>query len=283
MIPRTIITYLIDGNPSWIKTVEFSNRLIKWVSIPRKDFKDSLSRDELKFSGVYMLLWADEDNNDLAYIWQATVLSKRIWDHYKDTNKDFWNTAICFTYKDGSLTESDINFLEKQIILEARKINRYKIINSTSGNNWLIQEHRIPDMVEFIDDLKILLVNLWYSVLKEMVSKKELENQENIYYLTARWSEAKWIYTEEWFLILKNSKISIDNVNCLKQNDIIKRNNFIDQKCIEKDNKFYTKEDILVTTPSLASFLISWWWYNWWTAWKDIHGKTLDENIRQKN
>lgn len=283
MIPRTIITYLINWNPSGIKTVEFSNRLIKWISIPRKDFKDSLSRNELKFSWVYMLLWVDEDDNDLAYIWQATVLSRRISDHYKDIKKDFWNNVVCFTYKDWSLTESDINFLEKELINEARKINRYKIINWTIWNNWLIQEHRIPDMVEFIEDLKILLVNLGYSVLKEMASKQELENEDNIYYLSARWSDAKWIYTEEWFLVLKNSKISLDNVNCLRKNDIIKRNKFINEKCVELNNFFYTKENILMKTPSLASFLISWGWYNWWTVWKDIHGKTLDENIRQKD
>ena len=54
MKPRTIVTYLIDGNPAWIKTVEFSNRLIKWISIPRKYLKDSLKRDELKYSWIYI-------------------------------------------------------------------------------------------------------------------------------------------------------------------------------------------------------------------------------------
>lgn len=118
--PKTIITYLLEGNPQWIKTVEFSNRLIKWVSIPRKDFQVALKDiDELKLSWVYFLLGEDEEGNQLAYLWQATILGKRLNDHYKDTNKDFRNIAVAFTYKDGTLNESDINFLEKELITEA--------------------------------------------------------------------------------------------------------------------------------------------------------------------
>ena len=285
MIARTIITYLVDWNPSWLKTVEFSNRLIKWVSIPRKDFKNSLTRDELKYSWVYILLWVDENGNDLAYIWQATVLWKRIWDHYKDSKKDFWNNAVCFTYKDWSLTESDINFLERELINEAKKINRYNIINWTSWNNWLIQEYRVPDMLEFIDDLKILLINLWYFLLKEMVSKKELEDEENIYYLTARWSKAKWLYTEEGFLVLKwsiwpNSYTESEKYNkwfAFRNRPILEEKWILDIS----QNEITLLKDYLFNSPSSAWTFISWRAVNWWTIWKDKNWKTLDENIRK--
>ena len=118
------------------------------------------------------LLWIDENDNEQVYIWQATILQKRLNYHYKDTKKDFWNNAVCFTYKDGSLIESDINFLERELIKEVQQVNRYNIINWNWWNNWLIREHRIPDMEEFIEDLKILILNLWYSILKEIISKK---------------------------------------------------------------------------------------------------------------
>lgn len=281
MTPKTIITYLVDWNPSWIKTVEFSNRLIKWLSIPRKDFKDSLKRKELDFSWIYFLLWEDEDWNNLAYIGQATVLKNRLTSHYNDTNKDFWNSAICFTYKDWSLTESDINFLEKELITEAKKVNRYEIKNNTVWNYWLIQEHRMPDMEEFISDLKILILNLWYSVLKEVISKKEIENNDNLYYLKSRWSDAKWIYTEEWFIILKWSKLAIDNVNCIGERDLNKRNSFIEQKCKKEWSEIIVSEDTPFKSPSLASFIVTWSSMNWWDAWKDRDWKTLNENERQ--
>jgi hypothetical protein len=41
-------------------------------------------------------------------------------------------------------------------------------------------------MVEFINDLKILLESLGFKLFKKLVDNKELENEDNIYYLTAR-------------------------------------------------------------------------------------------------
>lgn len=278
---KTIITYLIDSTPSWIKTVEFSNRLIKWLSIPRKDFKESLKRKELDNSWVYFLLWEDENWDNLAYIWQATILWKRLNDHYKNTEKDFWNYAVAFTYKDWTLNESDINYLEKKIIWEADDIWRYKIINWTSWNNWLIQEYRVPDMNEFIEDLKILLSNLWFNVLKELINKKELKDESNIYYLTSRWSNCKWIYSEEWFIVLKWSKISPKEVIPYQR----------DLWYIEKNRKLLVEQwvvldwifilDHVFKTPTSACNIIAWWNQNGWIEWKNKDWKTLYEIERK--
>jgi hypothetical protein len=41
-------------------------------------------------------------------------------------------------------------------------------------------------MLEFIDDLKILLESLGFKLFKKLVSKEELRNENNVYYLTAR-------------------------------------------------------------------------------------------------
>ena len=282
MTPRTIITYLTNWNPAWIKTVEFSNRLIKWISIPRKEFKEALQRNEMNFSWVYFLLWEDENWNNLAYIWQATVLKNRLNNHYNDTDKDFWNNAICFTYKDWSLTESDINFLEKKLIEESKRINRYTIKNNTWWNNWLIQEHRIPDMKEFIDDLKILIANLGYWVLKEIVTTKELKNKKNIYYLTTCTSDAKWVFTEEWFLVLKWSRITQGLSNSEKKSKwyAYRNRSVFENKGIVNNLEF--TQDYTFPSPSSAASFIAWSSMNWWIAWKDENWNTLDENERQK-
>jgi len=277
---KTIITYLVDWTPTWIKTVEFSNRLIKGISIPRKDFKD-INIEELSFSWIYFLFGEDEEWNDLVYIWQAINLYKRLNDHYKDTNKDFWNTAIGFTYKDWSLTESDINFLEKELIAESKRINRYKITNSTNWNAWLIQRHRIPDMKEFIEDLKILITSLWYPILKEIINKKELENENSIYYLIMRWSEAKGIYTDEWFLVLKWSKWPKE-----LQKSVIEKKHYafrnrpkllIEWVIKEEWDNIVFNKDYLFKSPSWASDLVTWWSFNWRDVWKNKSWKTLND------
>lgn len=285
MKPRTIITYLINWNPTWLKTVEFSNRLIKWISIPRKFLKDSIKRDELNKSWIYFLIWENEKWENLAYIWQATILWKRLENHNKDPKKDFWNNVICFTNKDWSLTESDINYLEKNIISTAKNISRYEILNSTIWNNWIMPEHRISDMDEFFEDLKILLSNLWYSLLKELWKKEDKQDKQNIYYLKDRWSDSRWIYIEEWFLVLKWSVCSNDFTKSeisRKWFSFVNRPKLLNDGIIENMwNKIIFKDDYLFSSPSSASTFITWCSSNWWISWKDSKWNTLDKNERQ--
>lgn len=279
---KTIITYLVDGNPTGLKTVEFSNKLIKWVSIPRKDLKEAIEqRSELKYSGIYFLMGEDE-----VYIGQATVLYRRLNDHYRNTEKDFWNNAICFTYKDGSLNESDINYLEKEIIQAAKNADRYDIINNTSWNYWLIQEHRISDMIEFIEDLKILINNLWYFVLSEVINKKD-DIVENIYYLTGRWSDAKWVYTEEWFVVLKDSKCPNSMVKSTIENKYYafrNRPKLIEKWILREEGEFliFTKNHTF-KSPSSASDIITWRSSNGRTERKTKDWRTMDEIIRKND
>lgn len=277
---KTIITYLVDWNPMWLKTVEFSNKLIKWLSIPRKDLKEAIEkRWELKYSWIYFLMWEDE-----VYIWQATLLYKRLNEHHRDTAKDFWNNAICFTYKDGSLNESDINYLEKEIIGAAKHADRFQVINNTSWNYWLIQEHRVSDMIEFIDDLKILMNNLWYLVLSEIIDKKD-RNNDSIYFIKARNSDAKWIYTEEWFVVLNWSRCTLSMVKSTIQNQYYafrNRPKLIEQGILKQEWEFlvFTK-DYTFKSPSAASMIVLGRSSNWRTAWKNKDGTTLDEMIRK--
>ena len=282
---KTIITYLVNWDATSIKTVEFSNRLIKGIYVPRKDFKDAIKREELQNSWIYLLLGEDEEWNLLAYLWQATILWKRLNDHYKDTNKDFWNIVIAFTYKDWTLNESDINFLERELIKEAKNAWRYTIKNGNWWNNGLIQEYRIPDMLEFIDDLKILLESLWFKLFKELVSKEELKDEENIYYLTANWSNAKWIYNNEWFLILKWSKWPLklqDGVVKVKWYSYRNRPLLLEKWIIkEEDWNIIFIKNYLFNSPSSSASFISWASLNWWVKWKNKEWKTLDEIERK--
>ena len=283
---KTIITYLINWDPLWIKTVEFSNRLIKWIYIPRKDFKEALKREELQNSWVYILIWEDENWQPLVYIWQATILWKRLNDHYKDINKDFWNISVAFTYKDWTLNESDINFIEKRLIENAKTAWRYNVKNGNSWNNWLIQEYRIPDMIEFINDLKILLESLWFKLFKKLIDKQELKNENNVYYLSSRWSNSKWIYTNEWFLVLKWStwpKELQQGVIKVKWYAYRNRPKLLENSIIKEEwDKIIFQKDYLFNSPSSAASFVSWASLNWWKEWKNKGWKTLDE-IERKN
>ena len=116
---RTILTILHDNRATGVRTVEFSHRPIQGIAVPRSEFKKlkTLEIEELSFSGIYFLIGENEKEKQSVYIGQAVNIQKRFEQHLKDESKDFWNIAIAFTTnKEGNLTESEINYLEKALI-----------------------------------------------------------------------------------------------------------------------------------------------------------------------
>ena len=99
--PKTITTFLVDGSPTGVKTVELSNWSGKAIVVPRVKLKDVKNRPEMQNTALYFLFGEDEQGNSLAYIGEAENLFNRIVNH--DTNKDFWEFMIGFISKDNSL------------------------------------------------------------------------------------------------------------------------------------------------------------------------------------
>ncbi len=280
---RTIITYLTDWTVEGIKTIQFSNRLIKWLVIPRKDVETALKlRNEIHSSGIYFLFGENEKWENACYIWQAKNLSTRIQQHHKDTNKDFWNTVLCFTHTDWTLDETDINYLEREIITIAKNAKRYDITNWTDWNKWLMREHRISDMQDFIEDAKILLNSLWLPVLQGLVNKENTDHSNWIYYLTNRWSDAKWTFsTNWWFVVFAWSNLSTNDIIPYQKElwNLEKRRRILEDQWIIVDNKFI--KDYEFKTPTAACNIIAGGNQNWRLEWKDSNWKTLDDNIRK--
>lgn len=277
--PRTITIFLIDWNPTWFRKIYLNNRLTLGFFISRKDLDKAKNRDEFTRSWVYFLLWKNEEDKNLVYIWQTWNLLERVKQHHNDIKKDFWNSAIIFTTDNWSWNESDLNFLEKNLIEDAKKLWNYIIKNSQSWNTWLIKEERMPDLEENIDDIKILISSLWFSIFKEKTSK---EDKKEKYFCQRNWNNGVWYYTKEWFLVLKWSvwafKVKEYSISTLKV-----REKLISEKIIKEENeKIIFLQDYLFSSPSSASSLIIWANSNGWNDWKTESWKTLAEIEKNK-
>lgn len=260
---RTIITILHDDSATGIKTIEFSNRLIKGIFIPRSDLKKLYTDTipEIQHAGVYFLIGENENDELKIYIGQAIHLQKRFDRH--TSKKEFWNYAIAFTNKENSLTESDINYLEKQLINRAIQADRAILENKNTGNTCLTPPHRQADMEDFLDDLEILLGTFGFLFLKSFLNKKELNPDQEAFYLTTRGSQAIGYLTQEGFFVKKESTgplqlvASAINNNYyparnrpkLLANGIIKEDSNTNQIIFLKDHLFYS--------PSSAASFIS--------------------------
>ena len=277
---RTITIFLIDWNPTWFRKIYLNNRLTLGFFISRKDLDKAKNRDEFTRSWVYFLLWKDEEDKNLVYIWQTLNLLERAKQHYNDIKKDFWNSAIIFTTDNLSWNESDLNFLEKNLIEDAKKLWNYIIKNSQSWNTWLIKEERMPDLEENIDDIKILISSLWFSIFKEKTSK---EDKKEKYFCQRNWNNGVWYYTKEWFLVLKWSVWSFEikeyALSALKN---IQQKLFLENILKQENEKIIFLQDYLFSSPSTASSIIIWNKSNGWIDWKTENWKTLHE-IERKN
>lgn len=237
------------------------------------------NRKELSRSGVYFLIWQNENSEPIAYIGQATTILNRITNHYNDTTKDFWNHLVAFTTTDNSFTETDINFLERELIKIGKNAERYKIENRTNGNNSLVNEFRISDLLEYIEDLKILLSSLGFQVLQEKISE---EDKDEKYFCKRNGVSGIGYYTDEWFVIQKWSLGFLANFQ--KYEKIFQKQNQLEKEWlvkIDKDKIIFLK-DFLSSSPSFASNIIIWMNSNGWAEWKTENWKTLDENERIK-
>lgn len=279
MAGKTITQFLIDWSPLGIKLIELSNWVWKSIQIPRANLKDVKMRPEMNQPGIYFLFGQNHQWNDICYIGEAENIMDRITSH--DTKKDFWDTVIVFISKDNNLTKADVKFLEAKSIERAKKSGKY-ILENIAGpvpNN--LPEHQMDTMLEFLENIDLLISAIWYPVIKEIDEKIDRKN-ETIYYLKARWSDGKWIYTEEGFIVLKGSKFSQDSTNSFDwtwphQN----------RWRIERDPWLFSSieriilQDISFSSPSSAASILAWNSLNGWIEWKTKDGKTLDEIERK--
>ena len=287
---RTIKIELLLWDPSGIRTIEFTNRKIKWIVIPRRLIHEAFEEDMLGRYGVYFLIWTSLDTEEQAiledkiYIWQATHLKTRIKEH--NDKKDFWNTCICFTTWDNSFDSSDINFLENQLIIQSLRASRYNLENKTKGNSENISRWKKSDIEEYIEDLAILLWTLWFPILTPLVKTNiQWENVDYTWweqkeYFLKRWScEWRMIYTNEWFIVLKWSTWQSMKNSWIKDGIHNRREKLIKEWIIEMidDWRIIFLKDHLFKTPSWGWMILSGSAINGWWEWKDINWKSLWE------
>jgi len=169
---KTIKIFLIDGDPNGRLSCELSNWTGKAYKIPRIKIKDCTDRSDLKNTGVYLLFGKDEEGKDQVYIGEAETILNRLSQHLNQ--KDFWNETIVFISKDENLNKAHIKYLENNLYLLAKKVNRYKIENTVTPSQSTISEPDQAEMEEFIENIKLFLGTKFS---KRNVSLKQNENK----------------------------------------------------------------------------------------------------------
>ena len=275
---RTISIYMPDANPRGIKICDTKDGIVKAIFIPRNKLADAVKRQELQDPGIYFLMGEpNEIGKPRIYIGEAEVLITRIKQH--NTSKDFWNSVICFVSEKKNINKAHIKYLENYSCSQAKKINKCELENNTNPTQSSLTEQDQDFVMSFFDDLKILIATLGFPIFEE--SKKD---QSKIYICKGKDAYATGEYTEDGFLVFKNSKANLEESKTAGTWVTGMRKNLIEKGILKQDGSVLIfTEDYLFNSPSASAAVILARRANGWTEWKDKNGKTMDEKIRKNS
>ncbi|SFH56646.1 GIY-YIG nuclease family protein [Pisciglobus halotolerans] len=279
--PITIQLFYPTGDTRGFRIAEITNSIIEALLIPRKELESVLqTRSELESSGLYFLFAKDTADNERmveAYIGESETIKERLKQHNKE--KDFWEVAIVFISSNQrwQLNKADIKFLEHTAYRKAKKAKRY-FINQNIPTKSPVTESREADLVDLLDTIDLLLTSLGYPIFTELISNKKTEiDQDQMFYTTYRESDAKGIYTNEGFVVIKGSKISPkEESKGFRMTHLLE--DLIEKGIIDQNGIF--TEDYLFSSPSTAVDVILKASYNGWNSWKNDKGLTLHDVYR---
>ena len=84
-------------------------------------------------------------------------MRKRLVQHSKDENKDFWERTCVVTSKDQNITKAHARYLEFRLIAIANAVGTATVVNGTALPPVALPEADASDMEFFVDQLRLIL------------------------------------------------------------------------------------------------------------------------------
>jgi len=277
---QTVKIFLVEGNPTGLRTLELFNWNGKGVIIPRDRVEASLDRNDLSTQGVYLLIGESDDGEGMIYIGESENLKDRVRSHNK--TKDFWDTAICFFSKDGNLNKAHVKYLEELLIAESKEAGRMKIENGNQPRNTRLAESDEAEVLMFAENIKLILSTVGYAFLKKPAEYEG--DKKELFICKGPDAEARGFYSSEGVVVLKDSLVRKEVADSAKDRPLKRRPALLSDGSLKDYNEasyIFTK-DVVFSSPSNAAQNVLARNANGWTEWKrESDGKTLDEVYRQ--
>lgn len=280
MKPKTIITYLLTGDPQGIKILSLTGWIGKALVVPRSELKKVKDRPEMAWPSIYFLFWEDDNGGEKVYIGETTNLFQRLTSH--DTTKNFWDRVIAFVSNDESLSSTEIKYLESRCIEMASEAKRYQLENHKEQIPKNLPEWKVAEMDDFLENIDLLISAGGFPVLQKIIQKQNWSAHHK-YECSGPNSNAKWIYQSDGFLVLKWSRARIQLTNSTPSRIPLLQELLLREWIIIKDSdvSFIFKQDWVFNSPTTAAAFILWRSVNGWNVWKNETG-TLNENERRE-
>lgn len=286
---KTIQLYLMDSVPKGRIKCTLANWTGIAYKIPRTELEKAKSIDYLKQSGVYFLFsTSDETQENIVYIGQAGTrkngegILNRLQEHKRNPDKDYWTEAVAFTTTNNTFGPTEISYLENQFTKLAIDSKRYIVKNSNEPSLGHVTEEKESELEEYIDYAKIVIGALGYRIFEPIIESPEIittvlaPTPEPLLSLILKQGKKEKIIaqgkqTNEGFVIIKGSNIKSSTVKSVPTKALK------DRERANLDDNFVLLEDMLFNSPSSAASFVTGYAINGKDAWKDEHGRSLNE------
>lgn len=278
---KSINLYLMDGDPTERIKASFANWTGVAYKIPRTAVESSKEIELLKQSGVYFLFSTDEeDSREVVYVGQAGIRTNGegilypLQEHKRGSDKDYWTEAVIFTTSNNSFGPTEISYLENKFYNLAKNAKRYDVQNGNNPSPGHITEEKESELLEFVENAKVIMGALGYKVFEPFVEKSKLKNKNSNPILNYKSNYvATGQRTSEGFVVFKGSQLSPTIQPSCPDNVRRYREKYKDKI----DSDFNLKEDIMVSSPSAAAGFVGGSSLSGNVLWEDKNGRILKE------
>ncbi|MDP2869516.1 GIY-YIG nuclease family protein [Methyloversatilis sp.] len=274
--PFSLRIFVADGDPDGLRVVERSNWIGKALMFPRALLPRVKERDELKQTGVYLLIGPREDGEgDLLYIGEGDPVRPRLECHY--AHKDFWTHALCFIAAPGQLNKAHVQFLEANLIRMAKAARRVPLDNGNQPMEPSLSEADRADMLVFLENVLGMLPVMGVHAFEKGVQPAAAVTPSLV--LRGKGITASGFEASQGFVVRAGSLAVGDTVPSMQQHvrgmyDL--RQQLIGNGVMARDGDGYRfSQDYVFTSPSTAAAVVLGRSANGRVEWKDAQGRTL--------
>ena len=277
----SITQFLVDGEPTGTVCAYMSNWTGQAIRIPRNLLRQAKDRPEINRPGVYFLFGYDDDDPEqpLVYVGETDNLVGRLFQHAADDQKAFWNVVVAFSSKDDNLTKAHVKFLEHRLSEVARTSVTYRCTNKNDPTKPLLPEAAVADMETYLDNLRIVLPTLGYSLLEESTTKvKQSKELAGTYFMKQAGVDAQAEMTAGGLTVKTGSRGNLQVRDTMPTGYRRLRKRLTESNVIaEQEKSIIFSVDYEFSSPSAAASILVGYPMNGRISWADKNGRTLKE------
>ncbi|WKS32933.1 GIY-YIG nuclease family protein [Corynebacterium propinquum] len=255
---------------------------------------ESDERTELKQSGIYLLLGADDETGEeRLYVGQARERKNgngvlgRVQEHLNSESKNYFTHAILIIDSDNSFGPTEISYLENSFYEQAQSAGRVRVVNSNIPSPGNVTEEKQAALDEFIATAKILIGSLGYHAFDTVDDGKSATQDrtetsppsvEPLLFLDSAGATGQGRQTNDGFVVLEGAQLR-EQVKA-SMPELAHKNR--ERLAGRINERFELTRDTLFPSPSAASSFLVGASTSGKVYWKTKDGITLRELEQRK-